>query len=277
MESFISSTMPFGTLINKNFYEKPMVSVNRQTEQMVVQIIVKELISSAINSDELIYGTIKIINSEQIPIEGIIEMQIQHLKLCNMVLSPECVMKDDKIEVKMSKKVQNSIISYKFSQELIKGNFFNYEYLINKDDITPNIYKFQLLIMLKDHSQIKFNYFNIHIKQFQNGQVINPQKVVLSCGQIKIDNRGLIWNVGQKFPKSGQIKFNFECELDEIKLKQLETKLNFKIDDFDQSILKLRNDNIKFRTNLKYSKRIFINLDVSLSSFGYKLVHKLSQ
>lgn len=269
--------MPFGTLINKNFYEKQMVSVNRQIEQIVVQIIVKELISSAIKNDELIYGTIKIINSEQISIEGIIEMQIGHSKLCNMVLSPECVMKDDKIEVKMSKKVQNSIINYKFSQELIKENFFNYEYLIIKDDITPNIYKFQLLIMLKDHSQVKFNYFNIHIKQFRNGQVINPQKVVLNCGQIKIDNRGLIWNVGQKFPKSGQIKLIFECELDEIKLKELETKLNFKIDDFDQSLLKLRNDNIKFRTNLKYSKRIFINLDVSLSSVDYKLVHKLSQ
>jgi hypothetical protein len=265
--------MPLGTLTKSNYepFEKKPKLEHKHQDEIMMRIKVNELISCGAR-EEVVYGTICIDNSscpKPNKDESLI-IKLSNFDSLSLVLPSQSIINGVNIETKLCES-QPSIIHYKCNTES-KSTSIQYEYHITRE-IDKNYYKIQLLLKLKNLSQFKFSYFNIHFKHHES-QSITPTNSILTWGQLRSEkNIGLFWIIGNKLPKNGLIKLNFDITGHPTKVIDFETLCNFKIDNFQPNLLEKPTNHIRIEeAHIVPRSKLPISVETSLTSFDYKLV-----
>lgn len=276
--------LPFGTLINQKYQSLNQINRNIRKNENNLQNDLKLMINEFIcrsKDGEIIFGTINTDQSlcNQKLIENcLIIIKLKNIESLNLVLAPNSVINNSRLEIRPDLQLNAlHVINYKCSSATIPmKTFLDYNYNINQIANQKNLFKIQLTLNLKNSIHFKFNYFNIQFKLSDNIS-LSPIRSNLTFGQLRHESIGLFWIIGTKFPKSGQIKLNFEIFCLNNKLSELETICNFKIENFQTSLSfaeseHLTIDDLTVNTNSKLP----IIIDSTLTSIDYKLFPELN-
>ncbi len=279
----ITCLLPFGTLIHHKYQpidnlSKKFGRIENKQQKDLLKVIINELISGTKDNKEMVFGTINIDHSScssALIENGLLTLKIRNIESLNLIFPPNCSSNDSNINIKLP--LQSNplhVIHYKCNSSNIlpQKTFLTYDYSINRDTNQNNLYRIQLSINLKNSSQLKFSYFNVHFKHMSEISSISPTKPNVRFGQLRYENVGLFWVIGTKFPNSGQIKLSFETICLSSKLLEMETICNFKIENFQSNLIYTESEHISIDgINFEANTKLPILLESSLTSFDYKL------
>lgn len=265
--------MPFGTLIGNKYQQiinkRRIKSSNKQQIEMSLKVIINELISNAKHS-EFIFGTISvdnaiICNSNDFT-NSVLLMKLQSSHLLELILPQSCItLNDSDLEVKLSQVLDPLCsVHYKCKSEGRTDRFLTYEYNIQRSKSQANHLHIDLAINIKSAAQLKFNTFSVHFKSSNKLTPIRPNS---TFGQLRNESVGLVWIIGNKFPKTGEVRLNFEI-ISQNKRLEIDTNCNFKVDNFHTT---QRSNHLNI-TEIKLiaENKIPIVLESSLTSVDYK-------
>ncbi|CAG2162670.1 unnamed protein product [Oppiella nova] len=165
-------------------------------------------------------------------------------------------------------------IHYKCCSDAAK-TFLSYAYQMVDIRNDSNICRIQLTLNLRNCTQFKFTYFNVNFKHMSTNSSLNPINSNLTFGQLRCETNGLFWVIGTKFPKSGQIKLSFEINTLNKKLSDIETICNFKVENFQTSLLYANSQHLSV-DDLTFNTKLPVIIDSTLTSIDYKLFPEIN-
>ena len=280
IEWFFTSMAPFGTLIAQDY--EPLNKVNKKqmkTDKILqndfFKLFLNELISRS-KDREIVFGTVSYDQSfcsPQIIQNSLLSVKLRNPDSLNLVFGPNWRLIGDRIQLKPKTHLNPlDVIYYKCGSDSTPiKTFLSYNYTINQKKNQKNVYEINLTLSLKNWSQFRFSSFSIQFMHTSDN-CLTPIKSSLSFGQLRFETKGLSWVIGSKFHKSGQISLNFEIVCPNNDLLSLETFCNFKVDNFQTSLMYTDSQHLTVDDiNIEPNSKISVIVESTLTAIDYKL------
>lgn len=281
LELFISNYLPFGQLISYpvDLSKNSLLSLSgkQKKQDPIIFLKVIEFISSSSLDKELIYGTVIIENNKSLGEQARMLLNIADLDQLNLVLSPYCrKLTDRESSASSSLQVRLSqpgckLIHYLCDNKLFRP-FIVYEYTITRSSTQKLQYKIDLQINVNIAVNLNFAYFNV---LFPNCFTEKSARVLNSTpnwGQLSLEKNGLTWFIGNKLPKSLNLKISLDVVCDRTDLSFADANLSFQTESFNYAFPKLNVDNMQILGTNQKSKLL---TELSFQTVNYKLVANL--
>jgi len=273
---------PFGTLINQNYETlnqlnaKKMTKTESKPQNDCLKIGVNELISR--NRDkELVFGTISTDQSycgSLLTPNSLLTLKLRNIESLNLGLPPNSTQNESNLQIRPLLQNPLHAIHYKCYSDAAK-TFLSYAYQMVDIRNDSNICRIELTLNLRNCTQFKFTYFNVNFKHMSTNSSLNPINSNLTFGQLRCETNGLFWVIGTKFPKSGQIKLSFQINTLNKKLSDIETICNFKVENFQTSLLYANSQHLSV-DDLTFNTKLPVIIDSTLTSIDYKLFPEIN-
>lgn len=276
LEEYLSSNMPFGRLITNPHLAQDDTQVkspppNANKRDLLIVIKTNELLSSAKSNQEIIFGNIVIENSITPNEKCWLQIKLEEIHHLNLLLSPFCWLtgNDTMIGAKLNHKANKYLSYYLDLDKFQLEPFLLYTYkAIRKNE---QLFSLDLLITIKTHVAIKFEYFSIHFVNCNINDINKLTNCHVSQGQLQFDNKslGFVWLIGSKVAKSGQLNLKVDINCTRILDNFLDGVVNFKVNHYNHGFPKIKSDMLCLKdcqiSNFKLSTQI------TMSSFDYRI------
>lgn len=275
LELFIANYLPFGQLISfpieLSKTSLMSLSVKNKKQDAFILLKINELISSSGLDKELIYGSVTVENNRSLGDNCKMILNIKELDQLNLVLSPYVR--------KLPVDRENSALQIRFNQAgcktihyLCDSKLFKplivYDYTITRSSTQKLQYKIDLQINVNIAINLNFSYFNIVFANCFTDKSARVLNSTPNWGQLSLEKNGLTWFIGNKLPKSLNLKINLDVVCDRSDMNFADANLSFQTDHFNYAFPKLTMDNLQILNSNQKTKLL---TEISFGTVNYKL------